>query len=199
METLAAILEALLFAANRPLSTKALQELLPEWERPALAEIEQALQGIAEAYQQRPIELKRVASGYRFQVRDRFAPWIGRLYEEKPPKYSRALLETLAVIAYRQPVTRGEIEDIRGVSVSSSILQTLLEREWIRIVGHKETPGRPALYRTTEKFLDYFNLAALSELPPLNALAEATPPPAPPTPSATPSPLPNHDESNENT
>ena len=122
---------------------------------------------IIEEYRSRPIELKQVASGYRFQIKTDLSRWVSRLFEEKPPKYSRALLETLAIITYRQPVTRADIEDIRGVSVSSSIIQTLLEREWIRVVGHKEAPGRPGLYGTTKQFLDYFNVTSLSELPAL--------------------------------
>jgi segregation and condensation protein B len=116
--------------------------------------------------------LKQVASGYRFQVRQELSRWVSRLFEEKPPKYSRALLETLAIIAYRQPATRGDIEDIRGVSVSSNIIHTLLEREWIRVVAHKEVPGRPALYGTTKQFLDYFNISSLNELPTLQEIKE---------------------------
>ncbi|MGZ8186946.1 MAG: SMC-Scp complex subunit ScpB, partial [Methylobacter sp.] len=125
---------------------------------------------IIEEYRFRPVELKQVASGYRFQVKQELSRWVSRLFEEKPPKYSRALLETLAIIAYRQPVTRGDIEDIRGVSVSSSIIQTLLERDWIRVVAHKEVPGRPGLYGTTKQFLDYFNITAINELPTLQEI-----------------------------
>lgn len=161
------IVEALLFAANRPMTIKQLQEAFPEWSVPTSQAIADALVAIAEDYQDRPIGLKELASGYRFQVKDGMAEWVTRLFEEKPPRYSRALLETMAIIAYRQPVTRGEIEDIRGVSVSTSIVQTLLEREWIRVIGHKEVPGRPALYSTTKQFLDYFNLTSLTELPTL--------------------------------
>jgi segregation and condensation protein B len=113
-----------------------------------------------------------VASGYRFQVRQELASWISRLFEEKPPRYSRALLETLAIIAYRQPVTRGDIEDIRGVSVSSSIIQTLLERDWIRVIGHKEVSGKPGLYATTKQFLDYFNITSLNQLPTLQEIID---------------------------
>jgi len=112
----------------------------------------------------------KIASGYRFQVRSDVSRWVSRLFEEKPPKYSKALMETLAIIAYRQPVTRGDIEDIRGVSVSTNMIQTLLEREWVKVLGHKEVPGRPALYGTTKKFLDYFNLSTLNELPTLQEL-----------------------------
>lgn len=122
---------------------------------------------MAEDCRGRPIELKQVASGYRLQVRADFSPWVSRLFEERPGRYSRAFLETLAIIAYRQPVTRGEIEDIRGVTVSSSIVRALQDRGWIQVVGHKEVPGRPALLGTTKQFLDYFNLKSLDELPPL--------------------------------
>jgi segregation and condensation protein B len=166
------IVEALLFAANRPMTCKQIQLVFPELEQPELKEIEAAIDEIAEDYRQRPIELKQVASGYRFQVRQELARWVSRLFEEKPPRYSRALLETLAIIAYRQPVTRGDIEDIRGVSVSSSIIQTLLEREWIRVIGHKEVPGRPGLYATTKQFLDYFNITGLHQLPTLQEILD---------------------------
>jgi segregation and condensation protein B len=166
------IVEALLFAANRPMTCKQIQQVFPELEQPELKEIEAAIDEIAEDYRQRPIELKQVASGYRFQVRQELARWVSRLFEEKPPRYSRALLETLAIIAYRQPVTRGDIEDIRGVSVSSSIIQTLLEREWIRVIGHKEVPGRPGLYATTKQFLDYFNITGLHQLPTLQEILD---------------------------
>ncbi|MDP3589168.1 MAG: SMC-Scp complex subunit ScpB [Methylobacter sp.] len=166
------VVEAILFAANRPMTCKQLQQVFPEIEQPDLQDIEDALESIKEDYRFRPVELKRVASGYRFQVRRELSRWVSRLFEEKPPRYSRALLETLAIIAYRQPATRGEIEDIRGVGVSSSIIHTLLEREWIRVVAHKEVPGRPALYGTTKQFLDYFNITSLSELPTLQELQE---------------------------
>jgi len=166
------IIEALLFAADRPMTVKQLQNVFPELERPDSHEIQMAIEAIIEDYRQRPVGLCLVASGYRFQVREEMAPWVSRLFAEKPPKYSRALLETIAIIAYRQPVTRGDIEDIRGVSVSSNMLRTLLEREWIKVVAHKETPGRPALYGTTRQFLDYFNLASLSELPTLQEIQE---------------------------
>lgn len=164
------IVEAILFAANKPMTIKQIQQVFPELERPDTLEIQLALEAIAQDYLTRPIGLKQLASGYRFQIRENLAPWVSRLFEEKPPRYSRALLETLAIIAYRQPVTRGEIEDIRGVSVSSSIIHTLLEREWIRVIAHKEVPGRPALYGTTKQFLDYFNLTSLNELPKLEEI-----------------------------
>ena len=166
------IVEALLFAANRPMTCKQIQQVFPELEQPDLAEIEAAIAEITEDYRPRPIELKQVASGFRFQVRQELASWVSRLFEEKPPRYSRALLETLAIIAYRQPVTRGDIEDIRGVSVSSSIIQTLLERDWIRVIGHKEVPGRPGLYATTKQFLDYFNITTLNQLPTLQEIID---------------------------
>lgn len=154
------------------MTCKELQQVFPEIEQPDLAVIQAAIEDIAEEYIPRPIELKQVASGYRFQVKQELSRWVSRLYEEKPPKYSRALLETLAIIAYRQPVTRGEIEDIRGVGVSSSIIQTLLEREWVRVVAHKEVPGRPGLYGTTKQFLDYFNIKTLNELPTLQEIQD---------------------------
>ena len=166
------IVEALLFASERPMSVKQLQNVFPELERPESQEIQTAIDSIIQDYSTRPVELRLVASGYRFQVKEEMSPWVARLFEEKPPKYSRALLETIAIIAYRQPVTRGDIEDIRGVSVSSNIIRTLLEREWIRVVAHKETPGRPALYGTTKPFLDYFNLSSLSEMPTLQEIQE---------------------------
>jgi segregation and condensation protein B len=161
------IVEAILFAANKPMTVRQIQEAFPELEQPDTLEIQMAIEAITLDYLARPIGLAKLASGYRFQVKEGMAPWVTRLFEEKPPRYSRALLETLSIIAYRQPVTRGEIEDIRGVSVSSGIIHTLLEREWIRVIAHKEVPGRPALYGTTKQFLDYFNLSSLSELPTL--------------------------------
>jgi segregation and condensation protein B len=164
------IVEAILFVAKQPMTAKQILLTFPELEQPSLQEVQLSIEAIAEEYKYRPIELKQVASGYRFQIKQDLSHWVSRLFEEKPPKYSRALLETLAIIAYRQPVTRADIEDIRGVSVSSSIIQTLLEREWIRLVGHKETPGRPGLYGTTKQFLDYFNMTALNELPTLEEI-----------------------------
>jgi segregation and condensation protein B len=166
------IVEAILFAAHRPMSVKQIQQVFPELEQPELSDIQTAINAIIEDYYPRPIELKKVASGYRFQVKAELSPWVARLFEEKPPKYSRALMETLAIIAYRQPVTRGDIEDIRGVSVSSSIIQTLLEREWIKVIGQKPVPGRPSLYGTSKQFLDYFNLSTLTELPTLEEIQQ---------------------------
>lgn len=161
------IVEAALLSAGRPLNMDQLRELFEEHERPARQVMEHVLMLLEESCIGRGFELRKVASGYRFQVRQEFAPWVGRLFEEKPQRYSRALLETLALIAYRQPITRGEIEDIRGVTVSSNIIRTLQEREWVRVVGHKDVPGRPAMYATTRQFLDYFNLTSLEQLPPL--------------------------------
>jgi len=169
-ETLKKIIESLLFSSDSPLSTKQLQAIFPELERPAKSAIETAIQQLSLDYQASSLELHQVASGWRFQVQSEMSLWVARLFAKKPPKYSRALLETLAIIAYQQPVTRGDIEDIRGVSVSSHMIQTLLEREWIKSVGHKEVPGRPALYSTTKVFLDYFNLSSIEDMPPLQEL-----------------------------
>ncbi|MDF9392270.1 MULTISPECIES: SMC-Scp complex subunit ScpB [Methylococcus] len=168
---LKAIIEAALFAAHRPLSVAELEALFGDDERPDAEEIRQALESLAEEYSERPLELRKVASGYRFQVRVAYAPWISRLFEERPGRYSRALLETLAIIAYRQPVTRGQIEEIRGVAVGSGIIRTLTEREWVTVVGHRDVPGRPALFATTPQFLDYFNLESLADLPALPEFA----------------------------
>jgi segregation and condensation protein B len=177
------IVEAILFAANRPMSIKQIQEAFPEFQQPDAQSIQAALEGIARDYAEHSIGLTHLASGYRFQVKEGFSFWVTRLFEEKPPRYSRALLETLSIIAYRQPVTRGDIEDIRGVTVSTSIIQTMLEREWIRVIGHKEVPGRPALYGTTKQFLDYFNLKSLNELPTLQEIVDTDFGPSAPTQS----------------
>ncbi|ASL25992.1 SMC-Scp complex subunit ScpB [Azotobacter chroococcum] len=174
---LAVLLEAWLLAAGRPLSLEHLGELFEEAERPEPARLRDALAILAGSCRGRAFELKEVASGYRLQVRERFAPWVGRLWEERPQRYSRALLETLALIAYRQPISRGEIEEVRGVAVSSSIIKTLQEREWIRVVGYREVPGRPALFATTRAFLDHFNLKSLDELPPMAVLRSLEPGP----------------------
>ncbi len=171
-EQLRNIVEATLFAASEPLNVERLQLLFEEGEQPAKDTLQQTLLELQQEYQARGIELKEVASGYRFQARQEVSPWVSRLWEEKPPRYSRATLETLALVAYRQPITRGEIEDIRGVSVSSHIVKTLQERNWIRIVGHRDVPGRPAIYATTREFLDYFNLKSLDQLPPLAELMD---------------------------
>src|SRR5690554_690744 len=169
---LATLLEALLLASGKPMTLERLSELFDDHERPDAPTLRAALEVLGQRCKGRAFELKEVASGWRLQVRERFAPWVGRLWEERPQRYSRALLETLALIAYRQPITRGEIEDIRGVQVSSQTVRTLLEREWVRVVGHRDVPGRPAMYATTRQFLDYFNLRSLAELPPLAQLRE---------------------------
>ena len=162
-----AIVEAALLSAGEPLGVDRLLALFGAGERPTADELRAVLDALANEWHDRPLELKQVGSGFRFQVRRELALWVGRLAEERAPRYSRALLETLALIVYRQPITRAGIEEIRGVSVSSQIIRTLLEREWIRVVGHRDVPGRPALFGTTRKFLDYFNIKSLSELPTL--------------------------------
>jgi segregation and condensation protein B len=162
------ILEAVLLAADRCLTVIQLESLFElDEERPTRDEVRQALHEMAEEYETRGYELTEVASGYRLQVRQEYSTWVGRLWEEKPARYTRALLETMALIAYRQPITRGEIEEVRGVSVSSNIIKTLLERDWIKVLGHKDVPGKPSLYGTTKEFLDYFNLKSLDQLPTL--------------------------------
>lgn len=161
------IVEGALLAAGEPVSFERLLGLFEPDEGVGRAELRAALEALEAAHADRGSYLKEVASGWRIQVREDLAPWISRLWEQRPPRYTRALLETLAVIAYQQPVTRSDIEQVRGVSVSSNIVKTLLDRDWIRIVGHRDVPGRPALYGTTRSFLDYFNLRALDELPPL--------------------------------
>jgi segregation and condensation protein B len=166
------IIEAALFAAAEPLPADKLSQLFPEDNRPSLGEIRGFIASLQEIYQARGVELVEVASGYRFQVRQQYAESIQRLEERKPPKYTRAFLETLALIAYRQPVTRGEIEDVRGVAVNPAIIKTLLEREWIKIAGYRDVPGKPALFATTKTFLDYFNLKSIAELPPLSELVD---------------------------
>lgn len=165
--SLKSILEAVLLAAGEPLSLTALAAVFTDEERPSNAEIGKALDELTADYNERGLELKEVASGFRIQVREDTNPWVARLWEERPQRYSRALLETLALIAYRQPITRGDIEEVRGVSVSTNIVRTLQEREWIRVVGHRDVPGKPALFGTTRAFLDYFNLGSLDDLPSL--------------------------------
>jgi len=170
--SLKSILEAVLMASDEPVDMAALASLFGDEERPSNADIGTALSELREDYAERGIELKEVASGYRIQVREEVNPWVARLWEERPQRYSRALLETLALIAYRQPITRGDIEEVRGVSVRSSIIRTLQEREWIRVVGHRDVPGKPALYATTRRFLDYFGLKSLDQLPSLQELKD---------------------------
>lgn len=173
METgLVQILEGALLAAGEPLSVQRMTLLFEENERPTKDEIKAAIESVEERCEGRGYELVHVASGYRFQVRQDLARWVGRLWQERPARYSRALMETLSLIAYRQPITRGEIEEIRGVAVSTNIIKTLLEREWVRVVGHRDVPGRPAMYATTRQFLDYFNLKSLDQLPPLAEIKE---------------------------
>ena len=166
------MLEAALLAAGRPLPAQALAELYDERERPSVEQIVQALQALAADYQGRGLELVEVSSGWRVQVRSSCVDFVSRLWQERPSRYSRALLETLALIAYRQPLTRSEIEEIRGVAVSSSIMRTMHDRNWIRVVGHREVPGRPELLATTKEFLDYFNLKSLDQLPTLAELKD---------------------------
>lgn len=167
------IIEAALLAAGQPVTLDRLLALFPETQRPTRDEVRAALARLEEEYRGRGIELKEIDRGYRIQTHARYAEWISRLSEERPVRYSRALLETLAIIAYRQPVTRADIEDIRGVAVGTETIKTLLARNWIRQVGQKEVPGRPALYGTSRGFLEYFNLGSLDELPSL-AKARAT-------------------------
>lgn len=174
---LASLLEAFLLASGKPQSLERLFELFEEGERPEPAVFKKALAVLEKSCAGRAFELKEVATGYRIQVREMYAPWVGRLWEERPQRYSRAMLETLALVAYRQPITRGEIEDVRGVAVNSHIVKTLLEREWIRVVGYRDVPGKPAMFATTKLFLDHFNLKNLDELPPLAALRELEPEP----------------------
>ncbi len=167
------ILEGALLAAGGPLTPERLLDLFPDEERPTRDAVLEVLASLERDYRDRGIELIQVAGGFRVQVRKETAPWVARLREERPARYSCALLETLALIAYRQPITRGEIEDIRGVAVSTHIVKTLTEREWIRSVGHRGVPGRPALYATTRKFLDYFGLRSLNDLPTLAEIRDA--------------------------
>ena len=170
---LKSILEAALLAAGRPMSLDNLVTLFAQDDpQPERAEIRAALAELETDWQEKGLELVSVSSGYRFQVRSSYATWMRRLWMERPARYSRALLETLAIIAYRQPVTRAEIEEIRGVGVSSSIMKTLVEREWIRILGHREVPGRPGIYGTTKAFLDHFSLTSLESLPPLTEIRD---------------------------
>jgi len=167
------ILEAAMFAAQRPLAVDDLAALFEgrDW-APERKAIREALATLTEEWQERGIELVEVSSGFRFQVRKEFSGWLGTLWSERPPRYTRALLETLALIAYRQPITRGEIEDVRGVSVSPSIIKTLTDREWVRVLGHKDVPGRPELFGTTREFLDSFSLKSLDQLPPLSDIKD---------------------------
>ena len=166
------VIEAALLAAGRPVSASELRDLFDEFARPDLAAVEAALAALVADYEGRGIALAEVASGWRIQVRADVAQPVSRLWQERPAKYSRALLETLALIAYRQPITRGEIEDIRGVTVNPNIVRTVLERGWVRVIGHRDVPGRPELLATTREFLDYFGLKTLDDLPTLAQLKD---------------------------
>ncbi|MCE8033403.1 MAG: SMC-Scp complex subunit ScpB [Halomonas sp.] len=186
-DSLDEILEAALLAAAEPLSLERLEGLFDDHERPQRRSLREALERVAARHDRGAMELIETASGYQLRIRPRLSPWVSRLWDERPQRYSRALLETLALIAYRQPVTRGDIEEVRGVAVSSSIMRTLAERGWIRVVGHRDVPGRPAVYATTRQFLDDFGLKTLDELPPMHELKgmaepifedEAPPPPS---------------------
>ena len=171
-QPLSYVLEAVLLAAGRPVSVDQMLELFEESQRPSAEDVHAALEELAGRCADRACELREVASGWRMQVRAQYADVVSRLWQERPSRYSRALLETLALIAYRQPITRSEIEDIRGVTVSSTIMRTLHERSWIRVVGHREVPGRPELLGTTREFLDYFGLKSLDDLPTLAELRD---------------------------
>ncbi|MHB8454435.1 MAG: SMC-Scp complex subunit ScpB [Acidiferrobacterales bacterium] len=166
------ILEAALLVAGQPLTIDRMMSLFPEGSRPTREDLRAALAELEREYTDRPLELRQIDNGYRLQTRQKYGEWIARLSEERPVRYSRALLETLAIIVYRQPVTRAEIEEIRGVAVSSEIIKTLLGREWVRQVGQRDVPGRPALYGTARGFLEHFNLKSLDELPPLAELRD---------------------------
>jgi segregation and condensation protein B len=166
------IIEAALMVAGRPLTVNDLQKLFDESVAPDTKTLREILSAISARHEDSGIELREVASGFQLQAKTEFSPWLARLWEERAPRFSRALLETLALIAYRQPITRAEIEEIRGVAVSSNIMKTLQEREWIRIVGYREIPGKPGLYATTKTFLDHLNLTSLNELPSLTELKD---------------------------
>lgn len=166
------VVEAALLAAGRPLDLNELQELFGVDDPPGKDDIRSAIAGLQEDYANRGIAVQEVASGFRVQVRSSMSGWLARLWEERAPRYSRALMETLAIIAYRQPVTRGDVEDIRGVGVTTNIMRSLLERNWIRVVGFRDVPGKPAIYGTTKEFLDYFGLKKLDDLPPLADLKD---------------------------
>jgi segregation and condensation protein B len=172
IEQLKNIIEAILLGAGRPLTIDQLLAMFEEQEKPERNAIREAVAALQAEYEPRGIALLQVGSGYRIQIREAMQPWVAHLWEEKPARYSRALLETLSLIAYRQPITRGEIEEVRGVSVSTTIMKTLLERGWVHVIGHRDVPGRPAMYGTTKKFLDYFSLKSLSDLPSLAELRD---------------------------
>tara|TARA_R110000868_G_scaffold410505_1_gene698736 strand:+ start:21349 stop:22230 length:882 start_codon:yes stop_codon:yes gene_type:complete len=166
------IIEAALMAFDEPMSTQKLANLFEEDERPEMSAMTEALQSLQDDCEHRGVELKQVASGWRYQAKQDTTPWIKKLWQERPPKYTKAFLETLALVAYRQPVTRAEIEDVRGVAVNPNIIKSLIERDWVKVVGHRDVPGRPELLGTTKDFLDYFNLKSLSELPTLKEIQD---------------------------
>jgi len=166
------VVEAVLLAAGGPLTLDNILDLFSEEQRPTKQELRETLEALTGDYEGRGCELAEVGGGYRISVRPEYAPVVSQLWEERPPRYSRAMLETLALIAYRQPITRGEIEDIRGVSVSTNIVKTMLEREWVRVIGHRDVPGKPSLYATTREFLNYFGLKSLEELPTLQEIRD---------------------------
>jgi segregation and condensation protein B len=172
LDLLKQILECSILAAGEPVDIARFQQLFDEENRPTEDEIKSALEELKSELEIRGLVLKEVASGYTLQIRTELQPFIGKLWDTRPPRYSRALLETLALIAYRQPITRAEIEDIRGVGIASTTFKILTDREWIRVVGHRDVPGRPGLYATTKQFLDYFNLKNLEELPTLAEITE---------------------------
>ncbi|MBU3016920.1 SMC-Scp complex subunit ScpB [Paraglaciecola agarilytica] len=159
------LVEAAVFVSDAPVSQEQLQDTVLSGLKVSKKALKQAIDELQLEYQSRGVQLVEVASGYRFQSMDSLGPWLSKLWQEQAPRYSRALLETLSMVAYRQPITRGEIEDVRGVAVSSNIMKTLIERDWVKVVGHKEVPGRPALYATTKGFLNYFSLKSLKDLP----------------------------------
>ena len=166
------VIEAVLLSASRPIDVQEIERVFPEDEKPTREEIRQALQKIEEQCKDRGVELKKVSSGYRLQVRQSLSSYVAKLWEERPQKFSKATLETLALIAYRQPITRGEIEEIRGVTIGTQLMRGLMERGWVKIVGQRDVPGRPSLYSTTKEFLDYFGLQHLRELPELPELPD---------------------------
>ena len=170
--TLSQIIEALLLSASRPIDVQEIERVFDETERPSKDEIRSALREIEEQCSNRGVELKKVSTGYRLQVRQDLSSYIAKLWEEKPPRFSKATLETLALIAYRQPITRGEIEEIRGVTIGTQLMRGLMDRGWVKIVGQRDVPGRPSLYSTTKEFLDYFGLQHLRELPDLPELPD---------------------------
>ena len=167
IQTLIPIIEAALFAYNEPLSLEQLMQLFPKNEVPSAAVLQKALDRLQNDYVNRGVQLSYTASGYQFIVHSDYAPWVQRLWQEKPPKYSKAMLETLAIIAYRQPITRSEIEQVRGVKSGSNLIKNLQDREWVKVVGHRDLPGKPALLATTQQFLDYFGLQTIQQLPDL--------------------------------